>query len=116
MGPGFFILCKFMMPTLASISNLHIISKEEMDMERYFENGATVLVTTKEDAMVRIAKSHTGLTEGPHGGWYVRTNNTYLGTYATKEEAEYVRCKSLKHVKKGDFDEWAKQYRAKYVK
>ena len=104
------------MLSLISISYLHNISKEEKIMERYFENGATVLITTKDDAMVRVVKNHTGVTQGPRGGYYVRTNNTYLGSYPTKEEAEYVRRLSLKHVKNGTFEKWAKEYRQKRVK
>ena len=107
-----------MMHILIRISYLHKIrhSKEEKIMERYFENGATVLITTKDDAMVRVVKNHTGVTKSPNGGYYVRTNNTYLGSYPTKEEAEYVRRLSLKHVKNGTFEKWAEEYRQKRVK
>lgn len=83
-------------------------------MERYFENGVTVVVTKKPEPQTKTG--YTGIHAGQYGRLLVRTANTYLGSYATMEEAIAVREESVRQLQAGTFKAWAEEFRANMKK
>lgn len=83
-------------------------------MKRYFENGVTVVVT--EVPKPRAKSGHAGVHKGQRGGWWVRTAETYLGSYKTIEEAIAVREESVRQLQAGTFKAWAEEFRANMMK
>lgn len=85
-------------------------------MRQYFENGATVIVTTEKDRMPRAKTEYTGIGQTPDGLYYVRTANTYLGSYRSLDEAVEVRAESVTQLDAGTFKKWASQFRKNNVR
>lgn len=84
-------------------------------MRRTFKNGVTVLTTTAKDMRPRARTGCTGITKNPHGGYYVRTSSTYLGSRATLEEAIELRAESVRQLEAGTFETWAEEIRRQQV-